>query len=263
MTTYQIDFALIKETALLGVRRAAVFLGIGLDAVRCPEVKDYRLQKFAHIELVPGDFSDEKIEEIKREFGLWIVGNGLRELVEHFGVFLEHVCMACLQCAFYKGHISREQLEKIRKNMHSRGTYDKSLLLKKEFGITAEKSQYIQSINKARACLTHRRGIVGQKDINDNNGLALRWTGIDLYLHPEGEEIIKLDLPLKEPLGPFSKPSRLKLAFVDREAYFQAGVKIEITPMMLAELCHFFILQADRFIEGAVAYAKSIGIEEM
>ncbi len=53
MNQINIDLPAIKNIAVIGVRRTAIFMGLGINAANDPEFKQYELAKFAHfIELL-------------------------------------------------------------------------------------------------------------------------------------------------------------------------------------------------------------------
>ena len=84
---YNIGFGKILAVALKGVRRATVFLGLRLNAALDPEFNKYQLTKIAKIQLLPPDVDAQTLTHFKDEFKTWIVGNGLRELIETFSFF--------------------------------------------------------------------------------------------------------------------------------------------------------------------------------
>lgn len=53
MNQITIDFDKLKEIALRGIRRTAVFLGLGVNAARDENFKDYQLTGIALLRLVP------------------------------------------------------------------------------------------------------------------------------------------------------------------------------------------------------------------
>src|SRR5438105_1920638 len=92
----EINYDRILETALQGVRRATVFLGLGFNAANDPQFKTYQLSKIATLTLVPDDVDPATLTHFKESFGHWIVGNGLRELMETFAIFLDQIYSATL-----------------------------------------------------------------------------------------------------------------------------------------------------------------------
>ena len=92
---YNIDFGKILEVALKGVGRATVFLGFGVNAALDTNFNKYQLTDIAQIQLLPQEVDVQALSHFKDEFKTWLVGNGLRELIETFSVFLERLHEAC------------------------------------------------------------------------------------------------------------------------------------------------------------------------
>ncbi|MEP4034912.1 hypothetical protein [Pseudophaeobacter sp.] len=90
-----LDFGAILEIALKGVRRSSVFMGLGVNAARDPENKDYQLSGITQIQLVPENVPKEAVEHFKKEFQIWIVAGALREATEAFALFLDELHRAC------------------------------------------------------------------------------------------------------------------------------------------------------------------------
>jgi hypothetical protein len=261
--TINVDFDQIREIAQRGVRRAAVFMGLGLNAAYDKDFKDYRLSKITKVELVSSDASEEQIERFKKDFSYWIIGNGLRELTETFNIFLDRLHDACLLFTIIKagGLSTQEEVRAAAKKFHRGGLLDKLVTLKKEFEIEPNNLEYLISINKARNCLTHRRGIVGELDVGDDRKLHLKWRGMEAFVKtPDGEEIILLPGGLTEPLELKEGGGNLMLRFPDRAKTFALGDQLILTPSELTELGHLVLQETDAINAGGIAYAKKLGI---
>lgn len=87
--TVRIDLDQLMDVALKGVRRTAVFLGLGLNAASRADFNDYELWKLAPKDangnyegltfgLVPDNAPSETLKHYKEEFGVWVINNGLR-----------------------------------------------------------------------------------------------------------------------------------------------------------------------------------------
>src|SRR6266478_4900584 len=66
-----IDVRKVLEVALLGVRRAAMFMGLGVNASENPAIVDYQIQGFKEIRLLPDNLPQEIIQESKLNFWQW------------------------------------------------------------------------------------------------------------------------------------------------------------------------------------------------
>ena len=103
------------------MRRAATFLGLGLNAAYDKNFKDYRLSKITRIDLVKPNASDDEIAHIKEEFSFWIIGNGLRELIETYNIFLDGLYDACLFFKAVKSGLSKTHYLKAGEAFHYEG----------------------------------------------------------------------------------------------------------------------------------------------
>ena len=71
-------------------------MGLGLNAARREDFKDYELSKIPIPDdtnhtptvLVPPGADDKTVLEYKKHFAEWVVTSGLAEVLEHFGLFL-------------------------------------------------------------------------------------------------------------------------------------------------------------------------------
>ena len=93
MTTYAVSISLddIKEVALRGIRRAALFMGLGVNAATNPGQSKYSLSTFTYLDVIGRPLNDAEIPDTKTHFKKWVEGNGLRELNESFAVYLDGV----------------------------------------------------------------------------------------------------------------------------------------------------------------------------
>src|SRR5437867_1963433 len=86
-----VDLRNVLEIALLGVRRAGMFIGLGVNAAENPAIMDYQIHGFKEIHLLPDNLPQPAIEASKRDFRQWIIGNGLTELLHHYSLFLDEL----------------------------------------------------------------------------------------------------------------------------------------------------------------------------
>ena len=252
---YNIDFGKILEVALKGVRRATVFLGLGVNAALDPEFNKYQLTKIAKIQLLPPEVDAQTITRFKDEFKTWIVGNGLRELIETFSVFLERVHEACLVIHNHLERVSPKELSEQQAGFVRQGLPRKLRFLNERFSVGPKEPAGLMSLNKARNCLTHRRGMVGRTDCNLRDSLRVNWVGADIFVQtPSGERLI-----LEEGLY-LREGGDVMLQFLERERLFPLGSVVRFSPKELAEICWFFIREAQATCSAAVEFAKSKNI---
>ena len=262
MAKITIDYDKIYKTAKLGVNRAAIFMGLGINAASDPNFNNYRLTDVTAIKLIPENVDSKQVKGFKEEFSSWIVGCGLRELIETFSVFLDLIYDASLHVLIYKGKLTQQEAIKFYSNFISKGLREKFNILESQFGIKYQHSDYLITINQARNCLTHRRGIVGEKDYNKNSNLTIKWLGRDFIIKPPSGNIKTHDvsIPLSEPIF-IEKDTLTYFKYVERSLTFEKGKIIKVSPRYLAEICVFVDLVAQFLKKLAIDYAISKGIK--
>lgn len=249
----------IKDIADKGVRRTSVFMGIGINSVLDKELMNYELTNITQIQLIPNDVSAETHKHFKDEFSLWIIGNGLRELIETFKIFLDDLHHNCLLMAFHRDKFSSEEAKSLDKKYPGEGFPDKLTHLKTRFNVSPKYPDYLKTINKARNCLTHRRGIVETVDCNDGDVLKINWLGTDIFIEePNGKKTFIYDMPDDGLL--LREGGTVKLQFIERVKTITKGNIVRFTPRELAEICHYFLMESNSTISAAIDFTKSIGI---
>jgi len=259
MNQININLPAIQNIAITGVRRTAVFMGFGINAANNPDFRQYELAKITSLEFIE-PISDEKtLTDFKTEFGRWIVGNGLRELIETFCVFLDEIHLVCLLVATSAGKISKDQFQTKNAGFRHYGLKDKLKHLNDDFGVATGQSDYLMSINQARNCLTHRRGIVGIEDCLNGKELIVRWKGIDTYAEtPSGERISLFPMPGGGVL--LAEGGKIMAAFPERTKMFPLRSLITFSPRDLSEICHFTLNQTNEVICAIEEHARNSGI---
>jgi len=259
MNQINIDLRAIKNIAVKGVRRTAIFMGLGINASNDPDFKQYELVKFTSLEFIE-PISDEKtLTHFKTEFERWIIANGLRELIETFCVFLDEIHLVCLLVTISSGQISKDQFQSQNTKFRHFGLKDKLKHLNDDFGVATGQSDYLMSINQARHCLTHRRGIVGSEDCFNEKELIVRWNGIDTYAEtPSGERISLFPIPAEGVI--LTEGSKVMVAFPERAKIFPILSLVTFSPRDLAEICHFTLNQTNEAIRSIEEYMRKSGV---
>jgi hypothetical protein len=268
MTEQRINLDHLKEVAIKGVRRAALFLGLGLNAANREDFRDYELWKVPegdeyrglNFSLIPDNAGEDDLRIYKDEFGCWVINNGLRELVERFVLFLDQAHHLCLFVS--------KSFEGNRLNNHSAlqtefvnrpGMSWKLRTLKERFGIEFANSELLETLYDARNCLSHRLGVVlNGKDCGEDGLFHLKWVGVDVFIrftngveHPIGEMI---GVVLEE-------PGEVCTRISERTLSFRHGEVIRLHPKQLAEMCFFVQTAVDACMASLIAYFQKLGIE--
>jgi len=148
------------------------------------------------------------IEEAQNEFRSWVLANGFRDCVEAIGPTLEWARKFCfiwtrpgdvtiredgtisLGANITGEEWNRDIVEGAR-TFDFMGLPNKLNHLEHKYGFMLPPlCEHILTLNKARNCLSHRRGIVSQEDVNDPSGSSLRimWRRLQLSIKTdEGE----------------------------------------------------------------------------
>ena len=263
MRQININFPALKEIALKGVRRAAVFMGLGINASADPNFKRYQLTHITHIQIVASDVGEEKVAEFKSEFSRWIVACGLRELTETFSVVLDEAHRVCLWMAASSGEVRKADLTKCDKKFRRKGLKAKLESLERSFDVRLEEPEYLSSLNRARNCLAHRRGIVGPEDCGEPGVLLVRWRGFEVYGETSSGERISVEPVLSGEGVIIQEGSVMKAGFPERRKEFALNSVVTFSPRDLAEICLLFTTLTDQIIASALEFAKKLGIPIM
>lgn len=237
-----IDVDLMLETALKGARRAYVFCCLGTNAARDSRLTQYWLE-FPTVQLLQRDLPKEQIDHFKKEFGKWITHNALRELVETFAVYLDNVFYAALVVMGNRIDLDSELQRKLDQ-FERFGLEDKLTTLDHEFSITPRHPKFWVSHQRARNCITHRRGTLGNRDVQEDGRLVLNWPSFEAGLkYKSGEKISFEDHfeagnpPLKDHATPYIK-------VIERELVTEKGQPFSIPPERLVDMTQLLISDA-------------------
>lgn len=243
----EIDLKHLRNLAQTGVRRAELFMGLGLNATNRHDFSDYELNKLpvtsdqASLPVVslPRGADERTIERYKEQFRVWITSCGLRELLEHYAFMLDQMHHYGLAVAHMKGFM--DQLGnpiKLQASFDRLGLIQKLLFLRDRFGVEPEHTQHIAALYHARNSLSHGFGTVRAKEAGEDDKLHLRWLASELWAVGEesGEEF-----PIGE-LFHAAKPeqTRIQLRCLERERSYSVGERLTLSGQDLWEICYFF-----------------------
>ena len=250
-----IDFGKIHDTAIRGINRAAVFLGLGINAADHFDLSEYQMTKDTNFRILPDDVDDEVLESWKKDFRIWIVGCGFREMIDRICVFLDRIHVACRV-------IDRSNSEKTLKDFDFLGLPDKLDFLEKSFGVSCPFNEQLASFYLVRNCFVHRLGRVGEQDIRKADPLTLRFMRFDsVFVTSSGEE---LEIPdLFDPTSPaFVTPEggSIGMKWKDKALTFSRGDWIILSPKDLTEILFLARLSAIEFTRSALRFAKDRGV---
>lgn len=253
------DFENLLEYARIGIRRSSLFMGLAVRTAACEAIKTYDLSVDTSLRIFPDTDDASLLAEYKEEFRDWVVANALRELHEGFTEYLEKLNQACLTLGCSLGAYTPEECDRYHKRFHKDGLPDKFKSLRQRFSVSTKQEQGLLSLNDARNCLTHRRGIVGPEDFNDGDALHLRWRALEIYFVPkDGEPVLNRDIPA----GGLSMPGgAIESSYVEQSCRFRKGDVLVFSPLQLSEICFFADEAATELAHSAVEFAQSKGVE--
>lgn len=257
-TTIELDQ--ILGIALLGVRRATAFMGLGVNAALREDFKAFQLSNLTRIQLLPSSVPEEELREMKSEFRLWVEACGFRELIETFGAYVDAMFRVCLLFQGAKEQMPFPAFKATNASFHKEGFPRKLDILRERFNVASQSANCLVSINSARNCLAHRRGVVGQADLRGVvEGLRVSWIGPDMFLQkPDGSEQSLNEIP---PEGIATlEGGTVSMRFIQRDRVFKLREKIALSTRDLAEICWYFDREARSLILAVAAYAQRLGV---
>jgi hypothetical protein len=213
------------------------------------------------VEMIPRDAPKKVIEGFKTEFATWITGCGLRELLEHYALALDEIHKGAILILHIAGKIRRNELPKLQRAFHRiPGLPTKLRELEQRAGISPKHRTHIDTLYRARNCLSHGGGVVTPTHADDKGILRLKWRALEIFVeHPDG----KGELIGRQMFGvTFTKDGEIMGRTVEREKVFKVGDKIHLSQQDLWEICYFFAMECiPSLLESTVAFAEGHGIK--
>jgi hypothetical protein len=247
-----IDLNKLSDIAHTGVRRAVLFMGLGLNAMHQENFRDYQLNKLPiqdgqtsfPVDFFPSDLPNERVDEFKQEFSLWVTGCGLREMLEHYALFLDSIHHYCLIVQQAKGLLGERRPEKEQREFVRRGIIEKLLSLNDKFEIAPSEPTTIGQLYAARNCLTHALGILRPQDCNDQGAFKLAWAAHEtIAVGTETGNVVPVPDLIRSGQRTLEE-TQIHMRLVQRERSFNVGDKLSFSQQDLWELCFFFNAQA-------------------
>lgn len=251
-----------------GVKRAYGAMGYAMNATTHYDDIRFELPLINDPDIIPveldlGEMTPALYQDYKDTFIEWVIGNGLRELVEVFALYLDQVYVCLLHTAPEEPNNETEKAI----GKFEFGNIKQKLDTLKTFGLESRfiSIEDFETLNVARNCLAHRAGIVGYgaQGKNDFNGegrtLRIAWRTLAVTVHlPDGT--IE---PWKQGLPKDNYPAETKLSFevISRTRITAEGERISLEPFELAEICYNFLRAANELYEQLQALLKERNVE--
>lgn len=236
----------------LGVRRASSFMALGVRVSNDETVASVALDGNFQIQFM-ADLTVEQVRDVQRNFRVWIVGNGLRELDQAASLFADSVFKGLTLARFHEQRLPQAALDRIEAFKKKTNVADKFASIADEFGIDTNFRVHMPGLSKARNALTHNMGIVGPLHCTYPDELRLSWIGFEFEV---GDQVIAADF---EPLR-LEKDQLVRVGPGPRNRIIPVNRPIELSPHDLNEICLTYWWHAQKLIGEAGRVLKQWGI---
>jgi len=255
----RIDFDKIREILAKGVRRADLFMGIGLNASTHQPPISHNLiaESGIQIQLTKDVLSENEIMHVNEEFGKWIISNGLRELLETFSIFLNGV--------YYVIYILSKSTEKeinlIPAKFEKLGISQQLITLSNIIEISDDDIKIVRSLNQLRNCYAHRNGRVGINDLDEKTqNFSIYWSKIEVLFKEADGTFTKIE----EKIGkPTKGGGEIHWTINIDSAEFKINEEASITKKQAKEICLSILSIGERVFKNSVFFAQEIGAVEI
>lgn len=232
------------------VRAAEAFaaaIADGRENAELPGLMDVSVQITPHITV------DESTRDAHSR---WCLTNGLRDAIEGVNAFLEE---ARIICATYK--LAKQSLvpaedyfgiEAFRSRFNEYGLPPKLRHLRDQYSLWPDESAFsdVISVNDARNCLVHRRGVVTAKDVNSAEGRRVSWRAICLRVGTGAKE-------RSAGAGTIVEAGEIVISRIETHAKtFPLGETIRFTAQEFAEICLTLRIFVDETLRAIQVLSK-------
>lgn len=185
---------------------------------------------------------------VREEFRRWVIESGLRDAAEALGLLLEEV-RKVLRAAAKGSTVDGEYFQTFV--LDEAGKFDgrlfpQKLALIEELGGPAfmpELTPHITSLNQARNCLVHGRGVVRDRDKNTVDGLLVEWVRVGMWIDGEAgqrEVIVLSDRTLGE--GKFDAGDTISVGWRPTSRLYRVGDRVSFSVQDFSDFCWTFLL---------------------
>jgi hypothetical protein len=200
-------------------------------------------------------------EQAKEKSADWLLASFLRDSVDVTTSLLDESRRVCALWRVYGKKMRTKGLEWNRvmgsesKKFHRLGFPDKFRILRTEFGVHTQLETHFLSLNSARNCLVHRRGIVSHRDTNEDQRLVVKWRAGEMVARAvDGDSEVTLTEPTV-----LESESDVFMRIVDKTKAFNLGQKISFERTELYQNIFTLFLLACDLVRSVEDYGKRIG----
>jgi hypothetical protein len=172
------------------------------------------------------------------EFQRWAARVVLRDLIESFSLYLIELYQTSVSSSKASdAPMTAERFER-------RGLEDQLSAFANHFDVDEQWTTRLVAFNRARNCLAHRQGLVGDRDVTEGKYLVVRWLKADVSLTPGNGD----SGPMAELIrGQLLAGQHASFSIEDKEKHFIAGSAITLDPDDVLEICQTFQIAAAAF----------------
>lgn len=255
--TLLLDFDRLRERNSIWIRRASIFMGIGANAARVNPPLSHVLDDRMQYHFTKQEVTEDEARHYVEEFETWVVASGLRELIEGHSTFLDNAYGPSV--LINRGVMTRGDLAKLVVAFEGENVFKKRAAICAELGIDDQFAAMCSSLNKARNCLAHRNGVVGQRDVNTDDGcLEITWRFLGVRL---GEGGPSLDLNRDPREVRVEQETTIQVGPQVRTSRFALRTQLRLTRHDLSEICLGFSVAADNIIAAMQQLSATKGVE--
>ena len=259
----KIDLPKLRAPVDVGLRRAAVFLGLTTNAVAADPPLSHVLNDSVHTKFVPDEVTPETAAQFREEFEYWVVGNVIRDLAESFSIFLTQ-CWPVIHLIDQK-QIKLGEYVEVAAGFERKNLSDQYTIVGEVIDLNLEFAEMFESFRVARNSLAHRRGIVGKNDVNAaDEHFRLVWHFMGMFLQRKNGDELAIE---QETIGKgirTKKGGKIVIRLTRKEKSFKLGTQIRLSRHDLNQMCqgvHFaaehVIRQIGRLVESKNAKGET------
>jgi hypothetical protein len=258
MTTVNVtaNYNATRQIALMGIRRASVFMGVGVNAAKIDPALSHALDDRTQFVVLPPSALEDDKRRIVTEFESWVIANGLRDMVEAFSLFLNEVF--ALQNLMEHSPIDGLAQSRAVSRFSRKGIEDQAEILTRRLGLDGRFAAMLGSLNRVRNILAHRMGHVGFEDVpTPDQPFSLIWRTRAMVFRSDGTDIsllLQADRTVKT-----ERDEIIDLKEVERSKAFSLGEKVRITRHELNEICFGMTIATEAYLQGLIEFARSKG----
>jgi hypothetical protein len=259
-----IDLGALLAQLQHAIQRTIYLAAMGLNATPRLTQEDMQLPGTS-ISLSLAGPDPWPIEAAREGFTQWILGNGLRDASEAISGYLEEartvlaVWQLAVRCR--SGPITgadwHAATERQQQDFHWFGLPRKIQHLQDTYSLALDPDLvgHLLSINKARNCLVHRRGIVQGDDLNEDGALRVSWRRLALVINGADGEREGFPGSLVEADESMSVSNR------DVSKIFPLGTAIAFSVQEFADVCWSLFLFGNSTTKLIEDWARAHGYE--